>query len=95
MPFDLCYVIALPSRMRVIPLLFLPWNYCFGRFSLHHTLATSGTVGHAEDCHVHVHMVPLNHYRTTDGPHKELKLTYGGPRSPCTFYYIWSCWTST
>ena len=47
------------------------------RFPLHHTLATSGTVYHTEDCHVQVHMVPLKHYIATYGPHKRLERTSG------------------
>ena len=81
MPFDLCYVIALPSRMRVIRCCFNPGITVLARFLLHHTLATAPTVYHTEDRHLHAQTVPLDHYKATNSPHKGHEPTYGGDRA--------------
>ena len=78
MPIDRCYVISLPSMMHVIPSCSYSGFTALVSFLIHHTSATSGTVYHNEDCHVHVSLVPLDHYIATDGRHKGLKTTYGG-----------------
>ena len=78
MPFDLCYVIALSSKMPVIHCCVYPGITVLACFLSHHTSATSVTIYHTEDRHVHANTVPLDHYRSTAGTYKGHKPTYGG-----------------
>ena len=60
MPFDLSYVGALPTRMRVIPCYLCFQSLFWPVFPVHHALTIPEVVHHCEDRHVHAYTVPLD-----------------------------------
>ena len=96
MPIDLCYVIALSSRMRVIHYCLSPEFTLLSCFLLHHTSANAGSMYHTGDRGVHAHTVPLDYYRATDDPHKGQEQTYGDDHARHVHSITYGpVWTST